>query len=123
MTSLSTIGADHQHIEGRTVRDIVEYSPGQVNEVWCRKIFRQVLQSLELQYGMRMPHRPITPDTIVFHDNGEPLLVPTPGTAADGELADDLRRWHAWCTTRSRASLHRWVRWPDVPTWTATAPR
>ena len=90
MTSLSTIGAEHQHIEGRTVRDIVEYSPDQVNEVWCRKIFRQVLQSLELQYAMRMPHRPITPDTIVFHDNGEPLLVPTADAAAEGNLADDL---------------------------------
>lgn len=90
MTSLSTIGTDHQHIEGRTVRDIVEYSPGQVNEVWCRKIFRQVLQSLELQYAMRMPHRPITPDTIVFHDNGEPLLIPTEGAPLDGSVADDL---------------------------------
>lgn len=90
MTSLSTIGTDHQHIEGRTVRDVVEYSPGQVNEVWCRKIFRQVLQSLELQYAMRMPHRPITPDTIVFHDNGEPLLIPTEGAPLEGSVADDL---------------------------------
>jgi hypothetical protein len=89
MTSLPTIGAE-PHLEGRTVRDIVEYSPGQVNEVWCRKILRQVLQSLELQYAMHMPHRPITPDTIVFHDNGEPLLVPTEGAAVDGAVADDL---------------------------------
>jgi len=90
MTSHSTIGTGQQHIEGRTVRDIVEYSPDQVNEAWCRKILRQVLQSLELQYAMRMPHRPITPDTIVFHDNGEPLLVPTPEAPAEGREADDL---------------------------------
>jgi hypothetical protein len=90
MTSLSTIGAGQQHVEGRTVRDIVEYSPGQVNEVWCRKILRQVLQSLELQYAMRMAHRPITPDTIVFHGNGEPLLVPTEGAEPEGREADDL---------------------------------
>jgi len=101
MTSLTTIGREQQHLEGRTVRDIVEYSPDQVNEVWCRKIFRQILQSLELQYAMRMPHRAITPDTVVFHDNGEPLLVPSdvpqprygrgePGDAPDDVLRDDL---------------------------------
>jgi hypothetical protein len=90
MTSPSSIGTEHQHIEGRTVRDIVEYSPEQVNEIWCRKILRQVLQSLELQYAMHMPHRPISPDTIVFHGNGEPLLVPTPGADDGGSEAADL---------------------------------
>src|SRR3954471_20614768 len=77
MTSTLTIGSQQPRLEGRTVRDIVEYDPAQVNEVWCRKIFRQILQSLELQYAMHMPHRAITPDTVVFHDNGEPLLVPS----------------------------------------------
>jgi hypothetical protein len=77
MTSLTTIGPEQQHIEGRSVREIVEHDPDQVNEVWCRKIFRQLLQSLELQYAMQMPHRAITPDTVVFHDNGEPLLLPS----------------------------------------------
>lgn len=94
MTSTITIGPEQQRLEGRTVRDIVEHDPAQVNEVWCRKIFRQLLQSLELQYAMHMPHRAITPDTVVFHDNGEPLLLPTaiddgaPDEAADlGALA------------------------------------
>jgi serine/threonine protein kinase len=77
MTSTLTIGPEQQRLEGRTVRDIVEHDPAQVNEVWCRKIFRQILQSLELQYAMHMPHRAITPDTVVFHDNGEPLLLPS----------------------------------------------
>jgi hypothetical protein len=49
MTSLTTIGPEQQHTEGRSVRDIVEHDPDQVNEVWCRKIFRQLLQSLVLQ--------------------------------------------------------------------------
>ena len=75
MTSQPTTGSEQQRLEGRTVRDIVEYDPAQVSEVWCRKIFRQILQSLELQYAMNMPHRAITPDTVVFHDNGEPLLL------------------------------------------------
>jgi len=90
MTSLTTIGPEQQHLEGRTVRDIVEYSPEQVNEVWCRKIFRQILQSLELQYAMHMPHRAITPDTIVFHENGEPLLIPTDVDPPEAQEAEDL---------------------------------
>mgnify|MGYP001550455464 FL=1 len=90
MTSLTTIGPEQHHLEGRTVRDIVEYSPEQVNEVWCRKIFRQILQSLELQYAMHMPHRAITPDTIVFHENGEPLLIPTDIGPAEARESEDL---------------------------------
>ena len=90
MTSLTSIGPEQQHLEGRTVRDIVEYSPEQVNEVWCRKIFRQILQSLELQYAMHMPHRAITPDTIVFHENGEPLLIPSDIGPPDEREAEDL---------------------------------
>jgi hypothetical protein len=90
MTSLTTIGPEQHHLEGRTVRDIVEYSPEQVNEVWCRKIFRQILQSLELQYAMHMPHRAITPDTIVFHENGEPLLIPTDVGPPEAQESEDL---------------------------------
>jgi hypothetical protein len=90
MTSTLIIGPEQQGLEGRTVRDIVEHDPAQVNEVWCRKIFRQILQSLELQYAMRMPHRAITPDTVVFHDNGEPLLLPSAVTDAEPDEAADL---------------------------------
>lgn len=90
MTSPTTIGPEPQHREGRSVRDIVEYSPEQVNEVWCRRIFRQILQSLELQYAMHMPHRGITPDTIVFHDNGKPLLLPLDIGPPDEREAEDL---------------------------------
>jgi hypothetical protein len=90
MASTLSIGPEQQRIEGRTVRDIVEHDPAQVNENWCRKIFRQLLQSLELQYAMHMPHRAITPDTVVFHDNGEPLLLPSGDDASDGDEAADL---------------------------------
>ncbi len=90
MTSTLTTGPEQQHLEGRSVRDIVEHDPAQVNEVWCRKIFRQLLQSLELQYAMHMPHRVITPDTVVFHDNGEPLLLPTAIDDAPPDEAADL---------------------------------
>jgi hypothetical protein len=90
MTSQPTIGPEQQHVEGRSVRDIVEHDPAQVNEVWCRKIFRQLLQSLELQYAMQMPHRAITPDTVVFHDNGEPLLLPSIVSDPYPHEAEDL---------------------------------
>jgi hypothetical protein len=90
MATTLSIGPEQQHLEGRTVRDIVEHDPAQVNEVWCRKIFRHLLQSLELQYAMRMPHRAITPDTVVFHDNGEPLLLPTAVDEAEPNEAADL---------------------------------
>ena len=79
-----------QHTDGRTVRDVVEHSPELVNEVWCRKIFRQVLQSLELQYAMQMPHRAITPDTIVILDSGDPMLLPSPPEAGEPDAAADL---------------------------------
>jgi hypothetical protein len=93
MTSVTLPGPAQQDLEGRSVRDVVEYSHEQVNDVWCRKILRKILQSLELQYAMQMPHRVITPDTIVFHANGEPLLISDDIDAApapDSREADDL---------------------------------
>lgn len=87
MTSSTTTA--QETTDSRSVRDIVEHAHDQVNETWCRRIFRQLLQSLERQYAMEMPHRVITPDTVVFHDNGDPLLLPSivddpaPGPADD----------------------------------------
>jgi hypothetical protein len=37
-----------------------------------------------------MPHRAITPDTVVFHDNGEPLLLPSGDADAEQDEAADL---------------------------------
>jgi hypothetical protein len=89
MTSTLIIGPEQQGLEGRTVRDIVEHDPAQVNEVWCRKIFRQILQSLELQYAVQAPRQAITPDTVVFHANGEPKMLPTElADSAHDEAAD-----------------------------------
>jgi len=93
MTSPTIAGLAQEDPEGRSVRDVVEYSSEQVNDAWCRKIFRKILQSLELQYAMHMPHRVITPDTIVFHANGEPLLISDDIDAApapESRQADDL---------------------------------
>ena len=93
MTSPTIPGTAQQDLEGRSVRDVVEYSPEQVNEGWCRKVLRKILQSLELQYAMEMPHRAITPDTIVFHANGEPLLISDDIDTAPApalQLAEDL---------------------------------
>jgi len=79
-------------IEGRTVREIVEHNHEMVSEPWCRRIFRQLLQSLEVQYGMHMPHRRISPDTIMILDSGDPMLLPEGGEPAlDERIPDDLR--------------------------------
>jgi hypothetical protein len=83
-------GQEQNSAEARTVRDIVEHHHEQVDEAWCRKIFRKLLQSLELQYAMQMPHRAITADTVVFHDNGEPLLLPSIISDPEPDQAGDL---------------------------------
>jgi hypothetical protein len=93
MTSQTIPEFTQQDLEGRSVRDVVAYSPEQVDDAWCRKILRKILQSLELQYAMQMPHRAITLDTVVFHANGEPFLLSDDIDAApapDTYLADDL---------------------------------
>jgi pyruvate/2-oxoglutarate dehydrogenase complex dihydrolipoamide acyltransferase (E2) component len=85
----STTPNQEQQGHGRTVRDVVEHSPRLVNESWCRKILRHVLHQLEQQYAARLPHRAITPETIVFQANGEPMLLASPGAGAEhGEAAD-----------------------------------
>lgn len=66
-----------QQLDGRTVREIVEHNHEMVSEPWLRRVVRQVLQSLEVQYGMRMPHRVITPDTLLILDSGDPMLLPS----------------------------------------------
>lgn len=84
------IGTEQHGLEGRSVRDIVEHEHDLVTEAWCRKIFRQLLLSLEKQYAMEMPHRAITPDTVVFHSNGAPLLLPSIISDPEPDQASDL---------------------------------
>lgn len=72
--------------DGRPVRDIVEHTPAQVNEAWCRNLLRHTLDSLERQYATGAPHRPITPDTLVMLANGDALLMPA------AEVADDVAK-------------------------------
>ena len=78
------------HDTGRTVREIVEHHPEQISEVWCRKIYRQLLQLLERQYAMQLPRRAITPDTVFVHDKGNLLLLPSFISDPMPEIADDL---------------------------------
>ena len=75
-----------QQLDGRTVREIVEYNHEMVSEPWCRRIVRQVLQSLEVQYGMNMPHRRITPDSLLILESGDPMLVPGYSEVPDSTL-------------------------------------
>lgn len=84
-----------QPLDGRTVREIVEHNHEMVSQAWCLRIVRQVLQSLEVQYGMRMPHRLITPDTLLILDSGDPMLLPSGDEAPDAPPhADEARDVH-----------------------------
>lgn len=88
MASTSTPGMA-QHAQSRTLREVVVRSPDLVSEIWCRKVFRQILQTLEQLHALGMPHAPITPDTIGFDRNDDPVLLasgeaqPEPGEATD----------------------------------------
>ena len=79
-----------QQLDGRTVREIVEHNHEMVSEAWCRRIVRQVLQSLEVQYGMRMPHRVITPDTLLILDSGDPILLPSSDQEPDPDALPEI---------------------------------
>jgi hypothetical protein len=78
-----------QQLDGRTVREIVEYNHEMVSEPWCRRIIRQVLQSLEVHYGMSVPHRRITPDSLLILEPGDPMLVPGYSDMPDTALPTD----------------------------------
>lgn len=86
----STPVTQQQQTDGRTVREVVECNQELVNEVWCRRLFRQILQSLELQYAMQMPHRPIDPDTLLVLDSGDPMLLPSPESGEPWSEAGDM---------------------------------
>ena len=79
-----------QQLDGRTVREIVEHNHEMVSEAWCRRVVRQVLQSLEVQYGMRMPHRVITPDTLLILDSGDPMLLPSSDEEPDPDALPEI---------------------------------
>ena len=64
-----------QYYEGRTIKEIVASSPELVDEAWCRKILRQILQALEMLYTVKILHRDISPDNIIVQANGDAVLL------------------------------------------------
>ncbi len=64
-----------QYYEGRTIKDIVATSPELVDEAWCRKILRQILQALEMLYTMQIVHRDVSPDNIIVQTSGDAVLL------------------------------------------------
>ncbi len=64
-----------QYYDGRTIKDIVNGSPELVNEEWCRKILKQILEALEMLYTMRILHRDVSPDNIIVQENGDAVLL------------------------------------------------
>jgi len=64
-----------QYYEGRTIKDIVDTSPEQVDQLWCVKMLGQVLQALEVLYTMQVVHRDVSPDNIIVMETGESVLL------------------------------------------------
>ncbi|MES2318230.1 MAG: protein kinase [Pseudomonadota bacterium] len=64
-----------QYYDGRTIKDIVTSSPELINEEWCRKILKQILDALETLYTMRILHRDVSPDNIIVQENGDAVLL------------------------------------------------
>ncbi|MDB5948410.1 MAG: serine/threonine protein kinase, partial [Massilia sp.] len=64
-----------QYYEGRTIKQIVADSPELIDEAWCRKILRQILQALEMLYTVKILHRDISPDNIIVQANGDAVLL------------------------------------------------
>ena len=64
-----------QYYEGRTIKEIVATNPELVDEAWCRKILRQILQALEMLYTMKILHRDISPDNVIVQENGDAVLL------------------------------------------------
>ena len=64
-----------QYYDGRTIKDIVTGSPELINEAWCLKILKQILEALEMLYTMRILHRDVSPDNIIVQDTGDAVLL------------------------------------------------
>lgn len=64
-----------QYYDGRTIKEIVNNSPQVVNEAWCRKILKQILDALEMLYTMRILHRDVSPDNIIVQESGDAVLL------------------------------------------------
>ena len=64
-----------QYYEGRTIKEIVANSPELIDEAWCRKVLRQILQALEMLYTMQIVHRDVSPDNIIIQKNGDAVLL------------------------------------------------
>ncbi|MCC2963065.1 hypothetical protein LK540_21765 [Massilia sp. IC2-278] len=89
MNAQAALALGSSNDRGRTVAEIVEYEPAQVNEVWCRNILRQLLHTLERQYAMQLPPQLITPDTVFVRESGEAILLVSQGHRQP-DLPDDL---------------------------------
>lgn len=111
MTSTSTIGVPQQQAEARPVAEVALRNPELINEVWCRKVFRQILQVLELQHAMHLHHPAITPATVGIAPNGEPVLIPAgeaqdePGEAADVQALGAVIHYAITCETPPAGTL------------------
>lgn len=84
------VGQGNLRIRGRTVRDIVENDPARISDGWCRRMLGQLVQLLELQHAIGMPHGSISADTVVVSDQGETMLL-APRSGGPPDIASDIQ--------------------------------
>lgn len=88
--AMVAVGQGNLRIRGRTVRDIVENDPALISDGWCRQLLGQLLQLLELQHRIGMPHGRISADTVVVSDQGEAMLL-APRCGGPPDIASDIQ--------------------------------
>lgn len=64
-----------RYYEGRTLKSVVQNTPGQVTEAWLKSILKPMLEALAAMYRMQILHRDISPDNIMIQKNGEAVLL------------------------------------------------
>ena len=88
--AMVAVGQGNLRIRGRTVRDIVENDPARISDGWCRRMLGQLVQLLELQHAIGMPHGSISADTVVVSDDGDTMLL-APRSGGPPDIASDIQ--------------------------------
>ncbi|AIY39263.1 Serine/threonine protein kinase [Collimonas arenae] len=64
-----------RYYEGRTLKSVVQNTPGQVTEAWLKSMLKPMLEALAAMYRVQILHRDISPDNIMIQKSGEAVLL------------------------------------------------